>query len=108
MIVLFLVWPARVNITETAAPSTLKQIDFLGASLMAIGSVCFVYTLHEVGYRKFSWSGAPNVALLTIASAAWIILFAWEWYLSHSKLSWVLPQLPWRILTHRPMVMAIM
>jgi hypothetical protein len=90
--------------------STIKQLDYLGALLMAVGSVCFVYTLLEVGYRKFTWSGAPNVALLTISSAAWIILFTWEWYISRTsgKLTWILPQLPWRILTHRPMVMAIM
>ena len=76
---------------------------------MAVGCVCFVYTLHEVGYRKFTWSGAPNIALLTISSTAWAVLFVWEWYISRaSKWTWVLPQLPWRIVTHRPMAMAIL
>ncbi|KAH8586548.1 major facilitator superfamily transporter [Bisporella sp. PMI_857] len=109
MVVLYFAWPTRANITQTQSLSTIKQIDFLGAFLMAIGCVCFVYTLHEVGYRKFSWSGASNVALLTISSAAWVILFTWQWYLSRSnRFNWILPQLPWRIVTHRPMAMAIM
>ncbi|KAH6677569.1 major facilitator superfamily domain-containing protein [Halenospora varia] len=108
MVVLFFAWPTRANITQTQSSSTIKQIDFFGAFLMATGCVCFVYTLHEVGYRKFAWSGATNVALLTISSLAWVILFTWSWFLGHSsKLTWVLPQLPWRIVTHRPMAMAI-
>ncbi|RDL33234.1 MFS general substrate transporter [Venustampulla echinocandica] len=109
MVVLYFAWPTLKNITQTKAPATIKQIDYLGALLMAVGSVCFVFTLQEVGSRKYTWDSAINVSLLVLSCVAWVALFAWEWFISHSdRLSWILPELPWRILTHRPMVMAIL
>ena len=108
-IVLFFAWPSTKNITDVADIPSFRRIDFLGAILNAIFSICFVFCLQEVGIRQFGWSSAAVICLLVVTGVTAAIFYLWQWYISHGKISlWILPQLPFRILKHRPMAVAIL
>ena len=108
ILILYFVWPSAKNITDVADSANFRQLDFFGAVLNAIFSICFVICLQEVGTREFQWGSPINIGLLTFAGVAAATLYLWQWYISRGAISqWILPQLPWRIVVHRPMSMAI-
>jgi hypothetical protein len=84
-------------------------MDFLGAILSAIASICFVFVLEQVGTKEYSWDSPATIALLTIACVSIVSFGIWEFYISRGKISeWIMPHLPLRIILHRPMAMAIL
>lgn len=109
MVILFFVWPSASNITDVAESPSPKRIDYFGAILNAVFSICFVFVLQQVGTRKYAWGSAPAIVLLTVTGVSTVGFYVWSWYIGHGKIAtWILPQLPWRLITHRPMGMAIL
>jgi protein-S-isoprenylcysteine O-methyltransferase Ste14 len=109
IIILYFVWPSNKNITDVADWPSFKQMDFLGAALNATFSILFVFGLQGVGIRRFAWDSAAAICLLIAAGVTASAFYLWQWYISHGKISlWILPQLPFRIIKHRPMAVAIM
>jgi hypothetical protein len=109
IIILFFAWPSTKNITDVAETPSFKQMDFLGAILNATFSIIFVFCLQEVGTRKFGWGSPGAISLFCVTGVTAFIFYLWQWYISHGTISqWILPQLPFRILTHRPMLVAIL
>ena len=109
IVILYLVWPSKHNITDIVDIPNFKQMDFFGAILSAVASICFVFVLEQVGTKEYSWDSPPTIALLTSAGVAIVTFAIWEFYISRGKISeWIMPHLPWRIVVHRPMAMAIL
>ena len=109
IIILYLVWPSTKNITDVADSPSFKRMDFLVAVLNATFSICFVFCLQEVGIRRFGWDSAATICLLAVAGATAGTFYSWQWYISHGEISlWILLQLPFRMVKHRPMAVAIL
>ena len=109
MVVLFIVWPANMNKSALMDPAKLKQLDYFGAILNAIASICFVFSLHQVGTKEWRWNNPANIGLLTLSGVTTLTFYSWEWYISRGQLAtWMLPQLPFRIIKHRPMGIAVL
>jgi hypothetical protein len=63
-----------------------------------------VFCLEETGIRAFDWNSAINLGFFISAVFIWTIFFTWQWYIGRSKLSsWLVPQLPFRLLQTRVM-----
>jgi hypothetical protein len=83
-------------------------MDFFGAVLNTTFSIYFVFCLQEVGIRRFGW-GSAAICLLAVAGATAGTFYLWQWYISHGKISlWILPQLPFRMVKHLPVAVAIL
>ena len=110
IIVLYFVWPGKANVTDVIDVPSFKRLDFLGAILSAISSIGFVYCVEQVGTKEYNWSHPLIIGLIILSSISIVSFFTWEYFISrHEKIStWILPQLPIRIIFHRPMGLAIL
>lgn len=87
----------------------LSQVDYIGAALLLLFTTLFTFSIQEAGSRVYAWSSPTIVVLLTIACLAFVALLAWSWTLSRvGRFRNVAEILPWRIVTNRVLVSAIM
>jgi hypothetical protein len=108
--VLYFIWPGTANVTDVVDVPSFKRLDFLGAILNAVSSIGFVYCIEQVGTKAYSWSHPLIICLVTLSSVSIASFFTWEYFISrHAWIStWILPQLPMRIIFRRPMGLAIL
>jgi hypothetical protein len=113
MIVLHLVWPSDAPGTNTRGSHLvlvgLSQVDFFGAGLLLLFTTLFTFAIQEAGSRASTWNSPTIIALLTIAGVALLTLSGWSFALDGvPKFQRVAEILPWRILTDRVLVSAIL
>nr|POE90701.1 efflux pump mlce [Quercus suber] len=110
MIVLYFTWPKDTLNTRGAhlVNVTLGQVDFIGAILLLIFTTSFTFSIQEGGSRAYAWDSPVIIALLVITVVAFVALMAWSFALDRVKrFASVAEILPWRILTDRVLVSAI-
>ncbi|KAL3479547.1 MFS general substrate transporter [Aspergillus californicus] len=92
LVALLIVWP---NDFHYAKNVRFRHLDYLGALLILLGSVLFVFILNEAAIRTYAWKSVPVILILIISGFSWIVL---------PKLRHIRPQLPFRLLSSRVMV----
>lgn len=111
MVVLYFIWPADTENTRGShlVHVTLSQVDFLGAALLLLFTTLFTFSIQEAGSRVYSWNSSNVIVMLTISCLAFIALLAWAYVLHHvPRFSNVAEIVPWRVLTDRVLVSAIL
>ncbi|KAI1747026.1 MFS multidrug transporter-like protein [Xylaria castorea] len=84
---------------EVKAKSTLAKLDILGAVLLLFAVLSLTSGFEEAG-SLFPWNSAYVISLLVFSGVFWILLLAWEHYVT-VKDSVCEPILPWRFVTQR-------
>jgi hypothetical protein len=108
MVILLFAFPSAKEIPHVGNPSRLNQLDYLGAILNGVASLCFVFCLQEVGTRQFRWNSVFVISLLTLSGVAAVLFCIWQWFISSGNIArWILPQLPFRIMKNRALAITI-
>lgn len=102
LVTLLLVWPNDFHFAKNVR---FRHLDYLGALLILVGSVLFVFILNEAAIRAYAWNSAPVIIVLIISALSWGVLVYWQWVvLSKPRFKQIRPQLPFRLLSSRVMV----
>ncbi|RAH64464.1 uncharacterized protein BO66DRAFT_443961 [Aspergillus aculeatinus CBS 121060] len=102
LVALLIVWP---NDFHYARNVRFRHLDYLGALLVLLGSVLFVFILNEAAIRDYAWKSVPVILIFIISGLSWMALVYWQWLISSKpKLAHIRPQLPFRLLASRVMV----
>ncbi|KAI3055433.1 hypothetical protein CBS147352_2886 [Aspergillus niger] len=102
LVTLLLVWPNDFHFSKNVR---FRHLDYLGALLILVGSVLFVFILNEAAIRAYAWNSAPVIIVLIISALSWGALVYWQWViLSKPRFKQIQPQLPFRLLSSRVMV----
>jgi hypothetical protein len=106
---LFWVWPNDPPRGAHLAQITLGQIDWIGISLLLLFTTLFTFSIQQAGTRVYSWSSPMIIAFLTVTSVALVALLLWSWTIAQVKsLRNIAGALPWRLLTDRVLLSAIL
>jgi hypothetical protein len=111
MVVLYFAWPADSEQTRGShlVHVELSQVDFVGATLLLLFTTTFTFSIQEGGSRAYEWSSPVILSLLTLAGVAFVTLIGWAYALDRlSYFKNTAEILPWRILTDRILLSAIM
>ena len=84
---------------QSFSTAGVRNIDFLGASLVLAASVLFVSALEEGG-TEYPWKSSVVLSLLCLSIVLWVLFFLWQ-KVSSSRGDVHEPILPWRLLTDR-------
>lgn len=87
---------------DVISKTTLDRLDIPGAVLLVLATLSLTAGFEEAG-SQFPWKSAYVISLLTISGVLWILLIAWERYVTLNS-SIREPVLPWTFLTNRIMV----
>jgi protein-S-isoprenylcysteine O-methyltransferase Ste14 len=105
---LFWVWPNDPPRGAHLAQIKLNQIDWIGVALLLLFTTLFTFSVQQAGTRVFSWNSPIIIAFLTVAIIALAALLLWSWMIPRVKsLRHVAEVLPWRVLTDRILLSAI-
>jgi len=109
MVILYFVWPKDPPRGAHLAQISLAQVDWLGAALLLLFTTVFTLSIQQAGSRIYAWNSQTIVALLVVAGLALVALIAWQWIVSRmAKLRNIAEILPWRIISDRILMAAIM
>lgn len=87
----------------------MQHLDYLGALLLALGSVPLIVALQQAGSRTWQWQSAQTISLITIAACSWVAFFVWQWIIfARPSFRKIQGQLPFAILKNRVMLSTIM
>ena len=102
LMVLWWFFPGDVR-HEEDKKERLAQIDYVGALLVLVASVLFIYGL-EAGSLSFTWTTPAIVATLTTGAVLMIVFGVWEYAVSsHSEAKKIImrPIFPFTLISHR-------
>jgi hypothetical protein len=110
MLVLYFVWPVDTEQTRGShlVHVKLSQVDFVGAALLLLFTTAFTFGIQEGGSKVYEWSSPVIISLMTVAGVALVALIAWSFALDRLNcLKTTAEILPWRIITNRVLLSAI-
>lgn len=105
-IILFFLWP---NDYQLLVKIPLRYLDFFGALLVLAGTVLPVFIINQAAIRDYAWNSATTIIIFIISGLCWIVLVFWQRHLTRNpKFKLTRAQFPWRIMSSRVMIAAIM
>lgn len=104
--VLFFLWPRDYQLT---VPVSFRCLDYLGAILVLAGTVLPVFIINQAAIQDYAWKSGTTISILIISGLCWVVVIYWQRVLSRNpKYEHIHPQLPFRILSNRVMLAAIL
>jgi predicted membrane channel-forming protein YqfA (hemolysin III family) len=104
--VLFLIWP---NDYQLFVKIPFRHLDYIGAVLVLAGTVLPVFIVNQAAIRDYAWGSATTITVFILGGLCWISLLIWQRVLfKNPKLQFIRAQLPWRVISSRVMLAAIL
>ena len=104
--VLFFVWPKDYQLFVKIP---MRNLDYFGAVLVLAGTVLPVFILNQAAIKDYAWNSAPTIVIFILSGLCWITVIWWQWEVYRNpKYRAVRPQLPFRIISSRVMLAAIL
>ncbi|TEY78587.1 hypothetical protein BOTCAL_0047g00100 [Botryotinia calthae] len=100
LILFYLVWPNETQLHQSKR-RTLRQLDLVGAFILIIASVLFVFAFQEAGLEANSWNKLLFLIPLIVGVVFWILLFAWEFTVQRKWEEKLATMFPWRLIKNR-------
>lgn len=77
--------------------------------LVLVGTILPVFIINQAAIRDYAWNSPATIIILIISGLAWILLVFWQREIATgARFHHLRPQLPWRILTSRVMMAAVL
>ncbi|TGO78030.1 hypothetical protein BELL_0082g00250 [Botrytis elliptica] len=100
LILFYLVWPNE-NQLHQSKRRPLRQLDLVGACILIIASILFVFAFQEAGLKTNSWNKPLFLIPLIMGIVFWILLFAWEFIVQKKWEEKLATMFPWRLIKNR-------
>ncbi|TGO35759.1 hypothetical protein BHYA_0147g00240 [Botrytis hyacinthi] len=100
LILFYLVWPNE-NQLHQSKRRPLRQLDLVGACILIIASILFVFAFQEAGLKTNSWNKPLFLIPLIVGIVFWILLFAWEFIVQKKWEEKLATMFPWRLIKNR-------
>lgn len=81
--------------------TAISKVDFIGNTLLVVGSIPLVLALEQGGTVAWGWSSPVTVWCLAISGLSWLFLSIWETYLFHERGVRIEPIFPLRLAVGR-------
>jgi hypothetical protein len=91
--------PAAQRTHAVFSMQSLRQLDFLGATLM-LGTLVLLATGLQQASLGYGWSSAKVLPLLVCSAPFAIAFFAWQWFATQRRTN-PEPVFPWRFCQSR-------
>ncbi|KAF7882767.1 uncharacterized protein EAF02_006130 [Botrytis sinoallii] len=100
LILFYLVWPNE-NQLHQSKRRPLRQLDLVGACILIIASILFVFAFQEAGLKTNSWNKPLFLIPVIVGIVFWILLFAWEFIVQRKWEEKLATMFPWRLIKNR-------
>ncbi|KAF7896141.1 hypothetical protein EAF00_006156 [Botryotinia globosa] len=100
LVLFYLVWPNEIQLHQSKR-RPLRQLDFVGACILIIASILFVFAFQEAGLKTNSWNKPLFLIPLIVGKVFWILLFAWEFIVQKKWEEKLATMFPWRLIKNR-------
>ncbi|ATY67332.1 major facilitator superfamily [Cordyceps militaris] len=108
MLALVLLWPP-VQSLPIVPRQSWKSFDAIGTFLLISAAVLVVFAFQKVGESgSGAWSSAIFIAPLTIGTASWVMLVAWEYFVNQRMKAHISPTFPVALFRNRRYVSGIL
>ncbi|KAK4206747.1 major facilitator superfamily domain-containing protein [Rhypophila decipiens] len=77
---IYTLWPEERH-GKFDARTAFRKIDFIGNTLLILGSILLVLALEQGGTSVWKWASSVTIWSLVISGIAWVLLCVWETYL---------------------------
>lgn len=103
---LLVLWPKDYQLFVKVK---MKRLDYFGAVLVLAGTVLPVFIINQAAIRDYAWNSATTISVLIIGGLCWVVVVLWQWHIDRSpRFRLLRPQLPFRIMSSRVMMAAIL
>ncbi|ATZ49074.1 hypothetical protein BCIN_04g02680 [Botrytis cinerea B05.10] len=100
LILFYLVWPNETQLHQSKR-RPLRQLDLVGAFILIIASILFVFAFQEAGLEANSWNKPLFLIPLIVGIVFWILLFSWEFTVQRKWEEKLATMFPWRLIQNR-------
>ncbi|TGO25073.1 hypothetical protein BPAE_0088g00250 [Botrytis paeoniae] len=100
LILFYLVWPNE-NQLHQSKRRPLWQLDLVGACILIIASILFVFAFQEAGLKTNYWNKPLFLIPLIVGTVFWILLFSWEFIVQKKWEEKLATMFPWRLIKNR-------
>lgn len=108
MLTLVLLWPP-VQSLPSVPKQSWRSFDAIGTFLLISAAVLVVFAFQNVGESNNGvWSSAVFIAPLTIGTASWVMLFAWQYFINQRMKGRISPTFPVALFRNRLYVSGIL